>query len=277
MSLFKLLVAAAAVAQRVCADEINVLVGGSSLTFSHPSIPAAVGDTVVFRFSGPGPQNHSVIQGTYSQPCYPLPDGFYSGFMPLPPGAQGGQFLFVINITHTDPIYYYCGQTGHCQAGMVGVINAPSNGSDSFLDYQSKARSATSVGPLPPSITGGEIVPAFTATSSETGSSGSTSTITSSSTYTDSTTTTAFTSSASSTRASTGSLTTQSSTAGASQTSRTNSTSSSTTTSARTVPTSGVTSVYTGLQSWGRAIGLFQPLVSGILLISFIAAAIILV
>lgn len=86
MELFKLLLAAAVV-RNVRGD---VYVGGSSLTFSHPSIPAAIGDTVVFRFGGPGPQNHSVIQGSFSQPCFPLPGGFYSGFMPVAPGAQGG-------------------------------------------------------------------------------------------------------------------------------------------------------------------------------------------
>lgn len=87
MVFFKLLLAAAAV-RNVCGD---VLVGGGDfLMFSHPSIPAAVGTTVTFRFGGPGPQNHSVIQGSFANPCYPLPGGFYSGFMPLAPGAQGG-------------------------------------------------------------------------------------------------------------------------------------------------------------------------------------------
>jgi len=30
---------------------------------------------------------------------------------------------FTIDITTTDPIWFYCAQAMHCQAGMVGVIN----------------------------------------------------------------------------------------------------------------------------------------------------------
>lgn len=89
MILFKLFVAAAIV-QYVQGDEINVSVGGEQLTFSHPSVPATLGDTIVFRFNGIGPQNHSVVQGTFSDPCYPAPDGFYSGFMHVDAGSQGG-------------------------------------------------------------------------------------------------------------------------------------------------------------------------------------------
>jgi hypothetical protein len=89
MILFKLLVAGAIV-QLVQSDEINVSVGGEQLAFSHPSVPAVVGDTIVFRFNGIGPQNHSVVQGTFSDPCYPASNGFYSGFMPIDPGARGG-------------------------------------------------------------------------------------------------------------------------------------------------------------------------------------------
>jgi hypothetical protein len=73
------------------ADEINVLVGGGGLlSFSHPSIPAAIGDVVVFRFGGPGPQNHSVVQSTFENPCHAVAGGFNSGYMPVTAGAQGG-------------------------------------------------------------------------------------------------------------------------------------------------------------------------------------------
>lgn len=30
---------------------------------------------------------------------------------------------FTVTINDTNPIYFYCLFTGHCQAGMVGVIN----------------------------------------------------------------------------------------------------------------------------------------------------------
>ena len=66
--------------------------------------------------------------------------------------------MFAVPITNLDPIYYYSGQIGECQAGMTGAINPPCNNSDSFVDYQSAAKLATSVGPLPSAVTGGYLV-----------------------------------------------------------------------------------------------------------------------
>lgn len=66
--------------------------------------------------------------------------------------------MFAVPIKNLDPIYYYSGQIGNCQAGMSGAINPPCNGSDSFVDYQSAAKLATSVGPLPSAVTGGYLV-----------------------------------------------------------------------------------------------------------------------
>jgi hypothetical protein len=68
--------------------------------------------------------------------------------------------MFVVPITNLDPIYYYSGQIGECQAGMTGAINPPCNDSDSFADYQAAAKLATSVGPLPSAVTGGYLVTA---------------------------------------------------------------------------------------------------------------------
>jgi hypothetical protein len=66
--------------------------------------------------------------------------------------------VFAVPITNLDPIYYYSGQIGDCQAGMTGAINPPCNNTDSFVDYQSAAKLATSVGPLPSAVTGGYLV-----------------------------------------------------------------------------------------------------------------------
>jgi hypothetical protein len=33
--------------------------------------------------------------------------------------------VFTVMVNSTDPIWFYCGQVGHCQGGMVGVINPP--------------------------------------------------------------------------------------------------------------------------------------------------------
>lgn len=69
--------------------------------------------------------------------------------------------LFLLTINTTDPIYYYCGQIGHCQKGMVGVINPPCDGSKNFVDYQSAAKLVTSVGPLPSVVRGGQFVSTY--------------------------------------------------------------------------------------------------------------------
>jgi hypothetical protein len=75
--------------------------------------------------------------------------------------------MFLVTINTTDPIYYYCGQIGHCQAGMVGVINPPCNQGNSFTSpgsfnaYKSLAMAVTEVGPLPSLIMGGQLVSTY--------------------------------------------------------------------------------------------------------------------
>lgn len=106
--------------------------------------------------------DHSVVQSSYEDPCTPIPGGSYSGFVLAPSGAQGSQ-IFLLTINTTVPIYRCCGQTGHCQFGMVGVLNAlcTSNGNDSpgsLNLFRSKAQQVTSVGPLPSIIRGGQLV-----------------------------------------------------------------------------------------------------------------------
>lgn len=94
-------------------------------------------------------QNHSVVQGDFNSPCRPSNPAIYSGFIPshsgpavspntrdpaetttkaaktnFPiPSAPKQNTSFVLTINDTKPIWYYCSQAKHCQAGMVGVIN----------------------------------------------------------------------------------------------------------------------------------------------------------
>jgi hypothetical protein len=123
---------------------------------------------------------------------------------------------FLVTINTTDPIYYYCGQIGHCQGGMVGVINPPCNGNGinstgSFNVYKSLAMAVTSVGPLPSVIMGGQLVSSSYPTGRPPGSPGPyytgfsascTAGSNSSSNSTESTTTSATTSAATSTTSS---------------------------------------------------------------------------
>jgi hypothetical protein len=90
MIFFKLLVAIATFQQvQSQSEQISIEVGEGGLYIIHPSLRASIGDIIEFRFSGPGPTNYSVVQGSYDTPCWPLANGFYSGFVPVPSGAQG--------------------------------------------------------------------------------------------------------------------------------------------------------------------------------------------
>jgi plastocyanin len=95
----------------------TIQVGKSGLTYTPDSITAKVGDQIEFQFDSAG---HSVAEGTFGKPCQPDGDSaFWSGF-PKPGGNP-----FTITVNSTDPMWFYCAQVGHCQAGMVGVINPP--------------------------------------------------------------------------------------------------------------------------------------------------------
>jgi plastocyanin len=47
---------------------------------------------------------------------------------------------FTIKVNDTKPIWGYCGQTGHCQQGMVFSINAPPSGPNTFTAFQALAK-----------------------------------------------------------------------------------------------------------------------------------------
>ena len=96
----------------------NVEVGNGGLNFKPETVSAKAGDTVVFQLF-PG---HNAVQGDFASPCTPSGQGFYSG--PYS-DTNSGQLKFVVNVTSSDPVYYYCSVSSHCQLGMVGGINLP--------------------------------------------------------------------------------------------------------------------------------------------------------
>ncbi|THW81162.1 hypothetical protein D6D18_08974 [Aureobasidium pullulans] len=98
----------------------SIDVGEDGLVFSPNSTTAAVGDTVTFHFY---PRAHGVARSSYSSPCAAMDNGFNSGFVKVASGESNTTFTITVN--NTDPIWYYCPQGDHCQAGMVGVINPP--------------------------------------------------------------------------------------------------------------------------------------------------------
>ena len=61
-----------------------------------------------------------------------------------------------MTVTGTSPIWFYCGQTGHCQQGMVGVINEPLSGNRLAVYAANAHRTNRSVNP--PRAEGGVVV-----------------------------------------------------------------------------------------------------------------------
>ena len=107
-----------AFAALTAAATINIQVSSSdgAFSFSPNSATANQGDTVVFSWQSGG---HSVVQGQGSSAaCQPLSGGFFGGFQEPPT-------TFTVEVNNTDPIWFYCSTAGHCQQGMVGVINPP--------------------------------------------------------------------------------------------------------------------------------------------------------
>jgi plastocyanin len=111
--MFSKLVSATSLISLVAAANVAVDVGTGGLVYAPNSVTAAVGDTVTFTFGG---SFHSVVESTFDAPCTAKAGGFSVG-------AQSTAATFTINVTSTDPIYYYCSVAAHCSDGMVGIIN----------------------------------------------------------------------------------------------------------------------------------------------------------
>ncbi|KAI1754719.1 Cupredoxin [Xylaria castorea] len=99
----------------------TVQVGGSAgLAYSPPEVKAAVGDMVIFTFMS---MNHTVTQSSFAAPCDPMAGGMDSGFQPNKDNAVVPAPQVAMQVMTTDPIWFYCKQTGHCGKGMVFSIN----------------------------------------------------------------------------------------------------------------------------------------------------------
>ncbi|KAK0764894.1 hypothetical protein N5P37_002366 [Trichoderma harzianum] len=117
-----------------------VTVGKSgSLSYSPDQLTANVGDKIEFQFFGP---THSVVQASFDEPCTAFNGGtgFFAGMSTNGNGPNPNSFTITIN--DTKPVWFYCGFPGHCQAGMVGVINVSSNKSETLDIFRSNAANA---------------------------------------------------------------------------------------------------------------------------------------
>jgi len=123
----------------VCAETIVVKVGESgSLAFSPESVTAKQGDVISFQFLT---KNHTLTQSTFDKPCVKFDNGADSGFLPVSADAtEVPQFSFTVD-NATAPLWFYCKQGTHCQAGMVFAVNPTAE--KTFDAFKAKAVGAT--------------------------------------------------------------------------------------------------------------------------------------
>lgn len=114
------------------AQKVHVVSVGSkngSLTFMPDNMKAAAGDMVQFQFRA---GNHSVAQSAFDTPCMPMSAaagsngtaGIFSGYQPVAASEAMGMIpTYTIMVKDTKPMWFYCTQGKHCQAGMTMVLN----------------------------------------------------------------------------------------------------------------------------------------------------------
>ncbi|KAG9089507.1 hypothetical protein FRC07_012327, partial [Ceratobasidium sp. 392] len=101
----------------------KVTVGAwGKLRYNPEYVHAKVGDYIKFEFH---PKNHTVTESSFDHPCNKLTDahgnqiGFRTGFIPVPEKQTSHLPTRKYKVTDKKPHWFYCGQTGHCGAGMV--------------------------------------------------------------------------------------------------------------------------------------------------------------
>lgn len=141
-TLSALSIASALAASQVTVHVVQVGNKNGTLAYTPDNVVAAVGDFVQFQFA---PANHTVTQSTFDNPCQPIAlhsnvTGIYSGFMPVPLTAETTP-TYTIMINNTTPMWIYCSQGKHCQAGMTMVINqnTAANATRSLANFKAAA------------------------------------------------------------------------------------------------------------------------------------------
>ncbi|CAJ2512441.1 Uu.00g054560.m01.CDS01 [Anthostomella pinea] len=121
--------------------KLHVDVGfNADLVFNPNNVTELVGTVVEFGYN---PANHSIVQSSFDAPCQPLESGgFIAPFVRTQQTPSG--VTFEVTVTDTKPIWFYCAQTAktHCQAGMVGSINAAVDGNKTFQAFKDLAAKA---------------------------------------------------------------------------------------------------------------------------------------
>ncbi|KAI1460914.1 hypothetical protein F4805DRAFT_349809 [Annulohypoxylon moriforme] len=162
----------AASAQKVWVISVGSTNG--TLAFSPDNVKADVGDMLQFQFRG---GNHSVAQSNFDNPCSPISDhtnmtGIFSGYQPVAASQAMGMIpTYTVMVSAKTPLWFYCSQAKHCQAGMVMVVNenTAANSSRSLTAFKTLAKAQTA-NVAPSRASGGT-----TGSNSTSGSTGSTS------------------------------------------------------------------------------------------------------
>ncbi|KAI0037078.1 hypothetical protein K488DRAFT_81573 [Vararia minispora EC-137] len=124
---------------------------GQQIFFEPPNPNATVGQTVNFMFPSDLPV--SVTQSSFNDPCTYLNTSDETGF----DSQLQESIVFSLEILDSDPIYFHCKHPGHCGQGMVGTINAPTSGNETFTIYQTKAVSLGSNAPNDTNVPGSPV------------------------------------------------------------------------------------------------------------------------
>ncbi|KAG9256655.1 uncharacterized protein F5Z01DRAFT_671902 [Emericellopsis atlantica] len=100
----------------------TVTVGGpNGLVYEPESLPnVPVGDMIIFEYLA---QNHTVTQSTFDLPCDPLAGGLDTGHQPNPDNSIVPAPQVAMQVTTSDPLWFYCKTGKHCSSGMVFSIN----------------------------------------------------------------------------------------------------------------------------------------------------------
>ncbi|KID88507.1 extracellular serine-rich protein [Metarhizium guizhouense ARSEF 977] len=137
----------------------SVVAGLGGLRFDPDNVVAEIGDIVEWHFL---PQNHSLAQSSFAEPCKPLADGtgFFPGFDFATSQGQARN-VFQLQVKDKKTIWYYCPQQkgNHCQQGMAGVINQNFDNPNLSLQKYKEAAALTGTSVIPPVKNVGKVIP----------------------------------------------------------------------------------------------------------------------
>ncbi|KAH4015225.1 hypothetical protein HBI13_160190 [Parastagonospora nodorum] len=145
----------------------------NKFTFTPNTMTAQPGDMIAFNFAA---QNHSIASSGANTPCQPERNAIFSDFQPVagPAGGAGAGAggnarkggknnrrqantpTFMVPVTDNQPMYIYCSQAQHCQAGMVMVINPPN--AQAVQQYAAKAAKAKNNVSPQGGVSGGQMI-----------------------------------------------------------------------------------------------------------------------